>query len=863
MDATSLAEIIMGPCAEIVVEAGVLFSLEYVHLRACDEEMWKGITVERGELSGGIQSQGGRLDFRHNVIRDAQYAVSAGHFSQIRIYDNDFINNYVGFRVLAYENSPWPLSHVRFVNPLDPNEFGDNNFIFDAGEPYLDYCDLTDPVTDLGYAGIEFNRATAFFIGEDDVSPPEVTNYFTGTRYGVRVNASTAIGLRGLIIEDLNDTGDDNAPVTQQTNTGVWISKSKDVEIRYADIDDCRNGIVLSLSGLNNTFHDSGISVENNAVYALNNSGELKVQDNALTAANCAYIGTMKGLTDVTDNTGNFSNYGVYAHNLNGTYNIRDNILHSTDSDPKGGAEGIHVQNATLVNGRIHGNTIDLASSPQAQADAGIRLINCGRTRVYDNSVAGDIGTSDFLIDHGARCALLNRVTFCCNNVDQSNKGFTFQSTNTNVKYYTTAFGEHQDGLAFFPGATLNAQINTGNDWSGASCDNNEALYPGNVAMAQANAPFTASSGLAPSPTSPANWFTVGGSDPECGESPFVCDATNPEEPGDHPTAVTADDLKALESAGDLLEIEQRFEQQRYLYAKLKAYPSLVSWSVPVTSFYNSTAVRFIGYLYEVEKQYAELFDLPEPLASDYAEGLEDMRTTLDELYGKYAEYLTETNPTKKAEALADFYALVEDVSDYGIALETMELDVADELEDRLDDLLTDNAALSPSELIESNEQTINELLFRAAASPDESFNSTEQETIDEIAAQCPQYDGTAVFKARHLQTLYSFNNAYDDENCTAVPREAVRPATTTASGMIVYPNPAVDFIQVQLSLPPATEGRLTLTDWSGRVVRESRLPPDIGFVIFQTRDLPAGIYALQAYAAESLLAATKLAILR
>ena len=856
-------EIIMAPCSQIEVKAGVFFSMDYVFMHGC-ETMWKGITLERGELSGGVQGAGAQIQFNYNDIRDAQYAVSAGHYSTINLIGNQFINNYVGFRVLAYEDSPWPLSYVKFQNPLEPDNFRNNDFIFDAEEDYLEYCDLSDPVTDLSYAGIEFNRATTFFIGEEDVSPADVTNYFTGMRYGVCVNGSTAIGLRGLIIENLNDTGDDATPVGQQTSTGIRIVKSKDVQVEYADISDCRNGIVISLSGLKNGFRENDISVDNNAVYALNNGGELAIENNALTAANGVYISTMNGETDVNGNAPvNFSNFGIYAFNIKGPYDIRNNTLHSVADVLKVGAEGIHVQNATFTSGRIYNNTVDLASS-SFQAEAGIRLINCNRGRVFDNSALGEDGPSNnYFMLFGLHGVNLDRMTFCCNNVDKTNQGFSFQSVNTNVKYFTTTFGDHQYGLSFFPGATINAQVNTGNDWSGADCYFYEARYPGIQIVAQANAPFTASSALAPSPTSPSGWFTIGGSDPECGESPFVCDAGNPEAPSDHPTDVTADDLKALESATGLLEIQQRFEQQRYLYAKLKAHPSLVSWSTPVTNFYNAAAAGFIGDLYEVNKQYAELFDLPEPLADDYADQLDNMQTALDVLHEKYTEYLTETNPTKKAAALADFYALVEEVSDYGIALETMELDVADELNDRLDDLLIANAALSPSELIEANQQSINELLFQAVAQPDLAFNLTDQETIDDMAAQCPDYDGTAVYKARHLQTLYSFNNAYDDVNCTAAPREAAQPMATVASGMIVYPNPAVDFTTVQFAMPLASEGRLSLVDWSGRIVRESRLPAHTAFTTFQWQGLPPGVYYLQAYAAEKMLATTNLAILR
>jgi len=157
----------------------------------------------------------------------------------------------------------------------------------------------------------------------------------------------------------------------------------------------------------------------------------------------------------------------------------------------------------------------------------------------------------------------------------------------------------------------------------------------------------------------------------------------------------------------------------------------------------------------------------------------------------------------------------------------------------------TNNSAMPVGDW-ETYEKTSNDILISYLLN--EGITAGQKQQLEGIAAVCPKYGGTAVYRARGI--LPECAQLFDRDNYAScypapTPLEPVQPRSTenkvlqSIEGVQVQPNPANDM--ATLSIPEGKQGSMRLVDAFGRVVIEQKITSpqtDISLSL-----LPAGIY--------------------
>jgi hypothetical protein len=94
---------------------------------------------------------------------------------------------------------------------------------------------------------------------------------------------------------------------------------------------------------------------------------------------------------------------------------------------------------------------------------------------------------------------------------------------------------------------------------------------------------------------------------------------------------------------------------------------------------------------------------------------------------------------------------------------------------------------------------------------------------------------------------------------CHVVSSVGVEEDLKDAYALSVYPNPASEIAYVNLGERSSREGRLELTDLSGRVLMETELVPGYGVYQLELSAIPQGIYMICWFEEGNLMGRSKL----
>lgn len=841
----------MGANSQILVTAPNKLTISNSSVLQGCGALWRGITLA-SETLNPLAIPGGQLDMSQSTLQGAEVGIFAQNQSKIRLVDNTFNNNYISLRVTGF---------VPFINFGNPAEFEDNTFTADANYIAPSYDAVTSPL-----AAIHFNSATTFFIGQDFANPPTVVNTIRSVRRGIMVDHSFGLGIYGLQISDL--TGLVAAP-DQSNRVAVRINSSRNINVKYCNVFGTSvqtrpwHGIVtFGNSGHKQIYHDNSIVVNGTTgIYVTDlpfPATEVDMQNNYVFANQpCIQVrnfanGNGNSLFLNKNSISSRVGAGFILQNIDAPYRVHDNDISTA-----------WLSSTTLGTifqcdgrGDVYKNDFNMIT----EDDAVFILLmgfsnNC---KIYENTFYGDASNPDGLFDAGIFTANCTNLIYCCNSLDNTTYGTAFNFSNNDVRFYTTQYGTHDSALYFQPAATLNAQINTGNNWTGATTSL-DAFYPGDVFQAQNNATFrTNSANINASKITPIGWFILQGTDPSCSETSTVsCDDLN------LPTSfteLTPTDLVALTPASYSNEDVLRFEQKRQLYRKLKENPTLVNWNNDVSDFHDDAQSNIVGAIYEVDKAWRNLFRASATLSASYETLVGQWDDLNEEVTDIYAAYPTAT--------LAEQTALLEDLRDLTTQMLEIEVDISDlseqeqdDLDGRLDDLLALNTALSVNELWETEEKNINDLFFRYYTGLIDTFNSAQQSQIAALAEQCPQFYGAGVYKARFLrEQVDGFARHYAENHCVGEERSDKQ--QISGSDFDILPNPAADRVLLRLPENNSQGGSIKVRSLDGRIVLTQNYPAGIREQTFDVSNIQPGIYWLNMNA-ENTAFATKLVIIR
>lgn len=838
----------MGSNSNIFVKAPYRLTLDNNCLLKGCEGNWQGIILEpqTGDPGGG-------LDMEDSKIRDAITGVLAQNQSSLRLVSNDFEDNINGLKITG---------SVNFVHHLDPNDFKDNRF-------YAEWP--------LGNTAIIFENARFFNIGKDLVNPPAIVNYISDYQYGVDIKNSLSIGIYGVTFQELYGTSIDYEPI-YSNRICVRSSFSGDVAVKYCTMTGLLNstlfqpnfGIACYFMRGRQIFHNNyikanalGISLKTMPLYFT----VIELKDNTVSATNPVNIENLLKKPGssllVKDNVLSYQPFcywnicsyypkgGLSLGSIRAPYRVLSNPITNITSAGSNGMFGIELWDSNGI-GEMSDNIIDFQGDKEGTGIAASFVKNC---RVYGNTITG-ANYHNPSGNSGIRTVNSSNVAFCCNSIDQTDLGTRFDMSNTDVKFYTTAYGEHERGLFFPPAATLNPQFNTGNTWAGAST-NIDAFYDGTQQQAQANATFqTATANINSSKISPQDWFFLTGTDPSCTQTSFNCpDITPPEEFAD----LTDADLAALDSVLAENEYVLRFQQKRQLYRKLKENPDLADWNQQVAGFYAAAQGDIVGAFDSLDQAFEQLNNLSPSLESSYNTLAHQIDSLSSVLYTLHAQYPTAT-PGQQQTLMEQERDLDEVIGGLQDDLNDLLPSMESELETRVTQLLAQNDALNATEDWEINEKNINDLYFRHYAGLIDTFTASEKSDIETLALACPQYEGVGVYKARRLYELFADTvPAYDEHHCQAA-EERTRQQRAVAGAFTVTPNPADGRMTVQFGKVLPEGSRLVVSDMTGGIVIVKHVD-GISETTLDAADIPPGIYLISVHAGEIVLKTAKAVI--
>lgn len=844
----------MGANSQIIVAAPNKLTISNNSvLQGCDA-LWHGITLAPETLNP-LAIPGGQLDMSGSTLMEAEIGIFAQNQSKLRLVGNTFTNNYVSLRVTGF---------VPFINFGNSAEFANNTFNADANYIAPTYDAATSPL-----AAIHFTNATTFFIGQDFANPPTVVNSISKVRRGIMADNSFGLGFYGLQIFDL--TGAVTQPA-QSNQVAVRLDNSRNINVKYCTITGTTqqtrpwHGIVtIGNSGHKQIYHDNIITTRGTSgIYVAGlpfPATEVDMQNNTIIAFSHSI-----DVLNFANGNGNslFLNNnllyprisaGFYLESVNAPYRIHNNTTATLSPGQTSSFLGLIYQ----CNGRgdVFNNDFNMTNEDPALIFLISQSSNC---KIYENNLYGNSTNSNGLFDIGINTANCSNLIYCCNALDNTTYGTVFNFANSDVKFYTTQYGTHDTAL-YFPAASsmLNAQFNTGNNWAGATTAL-DAYYNGTLAQAQANAPFrTNPSNINASKISPMGWFFLFGTDPSCSETSVVtCDDLN------LPTGfteLTSEDLVGLTAANYENEEALRFEQKRQLYRKLEENPALINWSTDVTNFYNASQSNSVGATYEVDEAWRNLFTASSTVGASYATLLGQLDDLNEEVADIYAAYPGATS-TEQA-------AMLEDLRDLTTQMLEIEEDVADlseqeqdDYDERLDDLLVLNNALSVNGLWETAEKGINDLFFRYCGGLIDTFTSTQQDQIVTLADECPQFYGAGVYKARFLrEQIEGVSRHYFENHCVGEERSDKQ--QIAEQDFDILPNPASDKVLVRLPKNFSQGASISVQSLDGRAVLIRDCAAGVREQTLDLTNTQPGVYWLTLHAENAASLSTKLVIIR
>jgi hypothetical protein len=649
----SNCEFIMLPGSRIEVLPTRRLTINNSSLLHGCSRMWRGIVLNAGNAIAG--TDGGIIDFESSVIRDAENAVTASHFSRIRFVNNRFTNNYIGLRTLSNAN-------LQFVQTLNntPGDLTGNIFQFDPAFPYLPYVNVTDPVVNRPLAGIQLESTIFLFFGNNAGGN---RNQIRGTRWGIRAFACTGIGLESFDINALSGAGSAGviSPV-QQSNTGIFIQSSLDMNVRFNNIMQVRNGVVAFRNGNGRVYFDNDIQAETFGIFETVNSGTSWGQQNTISAATCiregGFIAQFNQMTNQWNGSVDFSDndlttsrdFGILYESNSGLFLMRFNRITSSYS-LENRAVGIMLRNCGInATGRVWENRITLPTVGP-RFSTGIASQNMFATRIQDNLVKGNTsGGQNFTIGNGIQQFNSGRMRYCCNTLDNTSNGFGFNLANPNLGWFTTSFNRHSSGLTFGGNATISQQLNTGNNWTNA-VTSIDALYPASTAVATSNAPLRMAPTLIPNMLAlPMGWIIfAGNNDAVC--SPATCNETNPANDPD-PTTLTGFDMLAFVPGSTNAAYVQRSNHQSFLYQRLSSNSNLLGQNAQVDQFYANAQSGYIGALHNLKANWLNQFGIPTNLATAFQTAQSNLDAGFVTGQSLFAAYLAAPTPAAKQQAL-------------------------------------------------------------------------------------------------------------------------------------------------------------------------------------------------------------------
>jgi hypothetical protein len=174
------------------------------------------------------------------------------------------------------------------------------------------------------------------------------------------------------------------------------------------------------------------------------------------------------------------------------------------------------------------------------------------------------------------------------------------------------------------------------------------------------------------------------------------------------------------------------------------------------------------------------------------------------------------------------------------------------------------NQSITPVVLPEQNYQDVNAIYIDILA--DSIVDSTQYQTLETIAAQCPVQGGIAVFRARTLLQMLDDNVRTWEDSCDTgssarLMQDEEDPIAAQAQHILLYPNPNDGNMVLQYTLPEGQQGQFIIYDLMGNIVDTETLAPGTQTQSILMSGLAAGIYFYQVTFDNQIIKSDKIVI--
>jgi len=280
----------------------------------------------------------------------------------------------------------------------------------------------------------------------------------------------------------------------------------------------------------------------------------------------------------------------------------------------------------------------------------------------------------------------------------------------------------------------------------------------------------------------------------------------------------------------------------RHLYSRIAENNIPLQNYAQVNSFYTNAANTSIEQLHEAGQSIKEALTLPGAdlvVLEDYAADIENY---LNDLLQNSEALVTDTSVSSISSLFADRTDILADLAETIGMADSLSADLYGELLGNIASAKTVNNSVTATVGYELNEKGYHDLLITSIE--EDTFTTTQKNTLWSIAHQCPFEGGDGVYHARSLYALVDPLATYNDVTLCSGQQSfaAPVPSVNSSPAFELYPNPASNFIILRpVGINEEAQCLTTVHDLLGLEIQRSLSTGSEEFVL-NTSDIPSGI---------------------
>ncbi|MCC7513363.1 MAG: hypothetical protein IT212_01550, partial [Bacteroidia bacterium] len=481
------------------------------------------------------------------------------------------------------------------------------------------------------------------------------------------------------------------------------------------------------------------------------------------------------------------------------------------------------AKNANVINNfvKLSGNTKN-----------GIELTGCDSSTVSCNVVSGRYPAQTYQ-NKGINGSMNHQCYFSCNITDSTYRGVNFVSSNMGTKFRGNEMKKHYIGLYLDNTAVIDTQSHAGNMWTGtynstygawnendsSAFNLSQSLFIVNPSLGVnyvPNIPLVGSGGI----PNDLGWFqldTIGHT--------FECDGLllcvdNPAERGEG-----SDNLKEAIAADNTITSEYIEESKStakmFLYEDLKNDSAAYSGNTVLMQFLSNNVNTTFGKMNNVKQlmKEANMLDYSNVMLLKEKDSLINIHLSNVYLLDSIAAADSTINNLQSREnEIAEINTLKQDIRNITSSNNTNKAV-------KLNEMITWNNAVQPNEIPEYNLKQVNDINIIYEQTESKDSIAQFYGTLLNIAVQCPQSGGIAVYIARSLVALFNDSIIYDDDNVCLqqgyyrLSNELKNNKTFIEA--VLIPNPASNYADVVLNKSFEGICKVKITDIYSKVIFE------------------------------------------